>query len=189
MVATVANTQAATVFTDTFNYTADAAFVAEGGWTSTISVGALGSGAGSGIMFGNPASGESALEYNYTVNLNEGDVITMNANVDRGNNYFYGMRIFLWDGAGAGTRVEKAGGNQQGVGGTSGANHDLTQVSYTVSNTDISAGLNQVIFKYSNEGNWSQTNDVTFDVTPVPEPSSTALLGLGGLALILRRRK
>lgn len=27
------------------------------------------------------------------------------------------------------------------------------------------------------------------NVTPVPEPSSTALLGLGGLALILRRRK
>jgi hypothetical protein len=26
-------------------------------------------------------------------------------------------------------------------------------------------------------------------VTSVPEPSSTALLGLGGLALILRRRK
>jgi hypothetical protein len=27
------------------------------------------------------------------------------------------------------------------------------------------------------------------DVTPVPEPTTTALLGLGGLALILRRRK
>jgi len=27
------------------------------------------------------------------------------------------------------------------------------------------------------------------DITPVPEPSTTALLGLGGLALILRRRK
>jgi hypothetical protein len=27
------------------------------------------------------------------------------------------------------------------------------------------------------------------DVTAVPEPSSTALIGLGGLALILRRRK
>ena len=27
------------------------------------------------------------------------------------------------------------------------------------------------------------------DITPVPEPSSTALIGLGGLALILRRRK
>ncbi len=32
-------------------------------------------------------------------------------------------------------------------------------------------------------------DEVVIDVTPVPEPSSTALLGLGGLALILRRRK
>jgi hypothetical protein len=31
--------------------------------------------------------------------------------------------------------------------------------------------------------------DVSADYTAVPEPSSTALLGLGGLALILRRRK
>lgn len=30
---------------------------------------------------------------------------------------------------------------------------------------------------------------VTLEVIPVPEPSSTALLGLGGLALILRRRR
>lgn len=33
-----------------------------------------------------------------------------------------------------------------------------------------------------------QLGDLQFDVT-VPEPSSVALLGLGGLALILRRRK
>ena len=31
--------------------------------------------------------------------------------------------------------------------------------------------------------------DIDYTVTAVPEPSSTALLGLGGLALILRRRK
>ena len=30
---------------------------------------------------------------------------------------------------------------------------------------------------------------VTFDSVAVPEPSTTALLGLGGLALIMRRRK
>ncbi len=32
-------------------------------------------------------------------------------------------------------------------------------------------------------------DDLELDITQVPEPSSTALLGLGGLALILRRRK
>ncbi len=30
---------------------------------------------------------------------------------------------------------------------------------------------------------------IQFALAPVPEPSTTALLGLGGLALILRRRK
>lgn len=34
-----------------------------------------------------------------------------------------------------------------------------------------------------------QLADLSFEITTIPEPSSTALLGLGGLALILRRRK
>ncbi len=36
---------------------------------------------------------------------------------------------------------------------------------------------------------FNSTNFTVTPVNPVPEPSSTALLGLGGLALILRRRK
>ena len=36
---------------------------------------------------------------------------------------------------------------------------------------------------------WSLISGVAFDTAAVPEPSTTALLGLGGLALILRRRK
>ena len=32
-------------------------------------------------------------------------------------------------------------------------------------------------------------NEIAFDTVSVPEPSATALLGLGGLALIMRRRK
>ncbi|MCP5538478.1 MAG: PEP-CTERM sorting domain-containing protein [Akkermansiaceae bacterium] len=39
------------------------------------------------------------------------------------------------------------------------------------------------------DGNFPAVDDVTLSVTPVPEPSSAALLGLGGLALILRRRR
>lgn len=39
-------------------------------------------------------------------------------------------------------------------------------------------------------GSWRPEGwDFQFEVTAVPEPSSTALIGLGGLALILRRRK
>lgn len=33
------------------------------------------------------------------------------------------------------------------------------------------------------------SSGVVFEAAPIPEPSSTALLGLGGLALILRRRR
>lgn len=40
-----------------------------------------------------------------------------------------------------------------------------------------------------NNFNAATIGGVTFDTVVVPEPSSTALLGLGGLALILRRRK
>ena len=36
---------------------------------------------------------------------------------------------------------------------------------------------------------WTHVAGITFDTAPIPEPTTTALLGLGGLALILRRRK
>ncbi len=49
-----------------------------------------------------------------------------------------------------------------------------------------------VAFNHTNGDSGSGFNTTNFTVTPVnpvPEPSSAALLGLGGLALILRRRK
>lgn len=44
-------------------------------------------------------------------------------------------------------------------------------------------------FTSSVSENWGAIDDLSFSQTAVPEPSSAALLGLGGLALILRRRK
>ena len=49
--------------------------------------------------------------------------------------------------------------------------------------TNVSSGA------ASPEDSTALIDNVTITATTVPEPSSTALLGLGGLALILRRRK
>lgn len=46
-----------------------------------------------------------------------------------------------------------------------------------------------VILVLSNDGGQTRIDNVRLDLVQVPEPSSAALLGLGGLALILRRRK
>jgi len=175
--------QAATVFTDTFNYTVDNAMVAEGGWTAWSGGG--GSDAGTGKYWGggnNGSGNDDWVEYNYTTTLSEGDVISMDANVLRiGSTRGYTMTIDLWDGADGSTRALAAGGVQDTPSSAA-----LTTVTYTATSADVGK---QVIFKYSHTNNWGETADVTFDVTAVPEPSSAALLGLGGIALILRRRK
>ncbi len=48
-------------------------------------------------------------------------------------------------------------------------------------------GVASARFKVGSESGTYDVDSLT--LTQVPEPSSTALLGLGGLALILRRRK
>ena len=68
-------------------------------------------------------------------------------------------------------------------------------VTYTFNNTtgDLT-DTSTLKYENSSTGNNNVQKErlglqLSFDYTPVPEPSSTALLGLGGLALILRRRK
>lgn len=58
--------------------------------------------------------------------------------------------------------------------------------------TDGGAARTVFVSFETNEANarsFARIDDVTLNVTSIPEPSSTALLGLSGLALILRRRK
>jgi hypothetical protein len=60
----------------------------------------------------------------------------------------------------------------------------------TGDNYDLAARDSLVNYQIVTAGDGSITANVNnFGVAPVPEPSTTALLGLGGLALILRRRR
>ena len=66
--------------------------------------------------------------------------------------------------------------------GLSAGNHMLTVYSTITTNGNNADGT-----IYNNNGAKNYT--ASFTVTAVPEPSSAALLGLGGLALMFRRRK
>lgn len=73
---------------------------------------------------------------------------------------------------------------------------DLTEeyleytVNFTATSTDTTIWIRDVSTSASSDGNDIFLDDVSIvEVVSVPEPSSTALLGLGALTLILRRRK
>jgi len=56
--------------------------------------------------------------------------------------------------------------------------------------SQTASGTGTLSFDFTSAGNNATLNALTIaDAAPIPEPSSTVLLGLGGLALILRRRK
>ncbi len=72
-----------------------------------------------------------------------------------------------------------------------------TKVTLTDSTGTIATGIDQIRIT-ANEVNaganngafvWRELDVIGTDTAVVPEPTSTALLGLGGLALLLRRRK
>lgn len=177
----VSSASAGIVFSDTFNYTANNAMVAEGGWTSHTGTG--GSDAGSGFLWGNG----NVLEYNYTNTVAAGDVLTLDATVQRDwAGYFYTMTADLWDGSDVGTRLQAATSVQEGSTATAGA---LSQLTYTVTAADIAAGRDHVIFQYSHSTNWGETQDVSFGVTAIPEPATLGLVAVcGGCILFIRRK-
>lgn len=92
----------------------------------------------------------------------------------RGNNGSVATNIGVTTGTGTGASISDSLNNDSEVGlfsATTTASGELT-LTYTVG------------------GNSNQVGALNFmSITAVPEPSSTALLGLSGLALILRRRR
>lgn len=54
---------------------------------------------------------------------------------------------------------------------------------------DLAAGTFTGLTGTGAAGTRAMNVDLSFSISPIPEPSSVALLGLGGLALIVRRRR
>ncbi|NWK54951.1 PEP-CTERM sorting domain-containing protein [Verrucomicrobiaceae bacterium N1E253] len=76
--------------------------------------------------------------------------------------------------------------------GTDGkSDYNFQKIGIATVDTDgnIVITLSSVADTGADEGDWSIVDAVAIQATAVPEPGSSALLGLGGLALTLRRRK
>ena len=102
-----------------------------------------------------------------------------------GGTFIDGLDITAnFSGGGSASLNSDAAEAAQGVGG---ANGDWdTWFGFEAPTTETITSV--VITKQGLNSNWAAVDDVTY-IVAVPEPSSSALLGLGGLALILRRRK
>ncbi|NWK55675.1 PEP-CTERM sorting domain-containing protein [Verrucomicrobiaceae bacterium N1E253] len=68
------------------------------------------------------------------------------------------------------------------------ANGVTDTLTFTTGDT-VTGNVAVRVARTNTEGRWAGFDYVTLDAAAVPEPSSATLLGLGGLALILRRRK
>jgi hypothetical protein len=79
-----------------------------------------------------------------------------------------------------------------GIGAQSVPNADLNTTTATSVSLDfvVTSAITEGLLSFQNNGAGSQVriDAVSVELTPVPEPGSLALLGLGGLALLRRRR-
>ncbi len=126
--------------------------------------------------------GSASLTQNITASIlggavNPGDIFTLTLAADNSNNSPT-FDFDIQDGFGASL-----------IGGPVTSSTLTTEFAdYDVVGTVDTASSDIVLYIETN-GPQVLIDNVRLDLVQVPEPSSTALLGLGGLALILRRRK
>jgi len=161
----------------------DVLVTSDSGQSATVSY----SGRGTYRMNGSPVTVEESMFYGYLDDGNDiGITINLNmASIAAGS---YTVTIFSASDNGGGgfnditvNGVANAVTNEGNLGGLSNA-HATTVV------TGVSGDLT-ITTPVRNGSTRSSVAGFTVEYTAVPEPSSAALLGMGGLALILRRRK
>lgn len=104
-----------------------------------------------------------------------------------GNNILYLAELLVGTDVNTATTVASDSGNDAGDGGGKNAD-EMHSFSYT----SLAANPGDNIYlKLERDGGSAFIfyDDVVVDATAVPEPSSTALLGLGSIALLMRRKK
>ncbi|NWK55067.1 PEP-CTERM sorting domain-containing protein [Verrucomicrobiaceae bacterium N1E253] len=153
------------------------------GWTESNTTTQLGYVINPGSGFTQPTEGNNAaLVMNQTISqnlggfiLNTGDTVTVEFDVWRGN-----------AGNGSTLLINFAGLGTQAA---SGVTQSISSQSFNFVITSDGVTTGDLSFQSTIGGNDYRIDNIAVSYTAVPEPSSTALLGLGGIALILRRRK
>ena len=175
-----ASVNAAVMSLGTLNTTGDG----HTGWIYDGSAGHSGNDNGDGLSFygqnftsTGTSDGDELAAGDYTINF-------IAAKTGSGSANTLTIEAFAWNGA---TATSLGDATNITVGSWSAASH---QFSVAGGSALIGQDL-QLVFSSSPTGDngWMGFDTITADFTAVPEPTTTALLGLGGLALILRRRK
>lgn len=174
------------VTVDNWTVTVGSGSITNRAWHVIDNLNLLGAGATNNLMRidGGNTNGTNKLQYTQTISLSAGDSVSFSllALAEFSDNTLFatltsgGTTIDLL-GAG-GTLIDYDDAAAQIV--NSGAINIINSGDYTL----------EIWADQSNStANHLVLDNVLLDVTAVPEPSSTALLGLGSIALFLRRRK
>lgn len=149
----------------------------------TLSIGAIG-GLGNipGVAGGTPIDGISVPSEAWDDYIwgpgNGSEILFEIKNLDAGD---YNVSVFM------GRNNTQFGRIWAGTLGDDPGSENTGDYGFGSSTVGVTVGAGDSLFYVHQEDNTGGTSGII--VNPIPEPSSAALLGLGGLALILRRRK
>ncbi len=204
-ISSAVTTQAATVFTDNFDGAGDG--IGAGSFTNAWAIeGSLFGGAGTESIAEQPSGNTAPNWAFFQTNNAEGSGINIDTGAatiasqeyefsfltgSRSDELYTGTmtaQLWDWDGTGALTTEGTL------IGSFVGANNIVSTITANSQNFTSAASIEGNVYVRfdltANAGaDFAQPLLDNVSVTAVPEPSSAALLGLGGLALILRRRK